>query len=86
MLSLEDVNGILDLPLIGVIPESKSVLDASNEGLSVIHFENSTAAQAYKDLVDRFLGEDKPLRFIDPPPPPPPPPSPGFFQRLFGGR
>jgi len=86
MLSLEDIDEVLNIPLIGVIPESESVLEASNEGHSVIHLKDTTAAKAYKDLVRRFLGEDRPMRFIDPPPPPPPPPPPGFFKRIFGGN
>jgi len=86
MLSLDDINEVLNIPLIGVIPESESVLEASNEGHSVIHLKDTTVAKAYKDLVRRFLGENRPMRFIDPPPPPPPPPPQGFFKRIFGGN
>ncbi len=65
MLSVEDVQDILSLELLGVIPESKSVLNASNSGLPVILDEQSDAGQAYADIVARYLGEDKPHRFID---------------------
>jgi len=78
MLHLDDIDDVLHVPLIGVIPESESVLEASNEGLSVIHLSDTPVAKAYKDVVARFLGKNKPMRFIDPPPP-------GFFKRLFGG-
>ncbi len=64
MLSIEDIKEILGVSLVGVIPESKAVLRASNQGMPVILDENSEAGQAYIDTVDRFLGEDKPLRFI----------------------
>lgn len=77
MLSLEDIQDILRIPLIGVIPESEAILQASNQGTPVINLKESTAAQAYADVVDRFLGEDKPLRFIDAE-------KPGFFKRIFG--
>src|SRR5579863_2718361 len=65
MLSLSDVNEILAIPLLGVIPESQAVLRASNSGEPVIFDDKSDAGQAYADAVERFLGKDIPLRFID---------------------
>ena len=76
MLSVEDVQDILSLHLLGVIPESQSVLSASNAGEPVILDENSDAGQAYSDIVDRYLGEDKPHKFIDEE-------KKGLFGRLF---
>ncbi|HEY1091155.1 MAG TPA: septum site-determining protein MinD [Burkholderiaceae bacterium] len=77
MLSLEDIHEILRTPLIGVIPESDIVLQASNQGLPAIHMKGSEVSEAYADVVARFLGEDKPMRFIEAV-------KPGFFKRLFG--
>ncbi len=65
MLSISDVQELLGIPLIGVIPESESVLQASNSGIPVIHNEKSISGQAYTDVVARFLGENKPMRFVD---------------------
>ena len=79
MLSLEDIKDILRIQLIGVIPESETVLQASNQGVPAVHMQGSDVSEAYKDVIDRFLGEDKPMRFIDAQ-------KPGFFKRLFGGR
>lgn len=64
MLSLSDVNEILAIPLLGVIPESQAVLRASNSGDPVILDTESDAGQAYADAVARFLGEELPHRFI----------------------
>lgn len=64
MLSVEDVIDLLSIKLLGVTPESEDVLNASNSGMPVILEENSLVADAYKDIVDRFLGKDKPQRFI----------------------
>lgn len=64
MLSVNDVKEILAIPLIGVIPESKSVLKASNTGVPVVLDEGSDASLAYQDAIARFLGEDRPMRFI----------------------
>ncbi len=79
MLSLEDIQDILRIKLIGVIPESESVLQASNQGLPAIHLTGTDVAEAYQDVIDRFLGEEKPLRFTQAH-------KPGFFKRIFGGR
>jgi len=79
MLSLMDIHDILRIDLIGVVPESDVVLQASNEGMPVIHKQGSDVSESYKDVVDRFLGQERPLRFTEPV-------KPGFLQRLFGGR
>lgn len=77
MLSVQDVQEILNIPLIGVIPEAEAVLQASNAGTPVIHDDESNAGQAYRDVVARFLGEQRPMRFMDVE-------KRGFFARLFG--
>ena len=79
MLSLNDIQEILRIPLIGVVPESEVVLEASNQGLPVIHLKGSDVSEAYKDVVSRFLGETVPMRFVDAE-------KAGFFKRLFGAR
>ncbi len=79
MLSLEDIHEILRTPLIGVIPESEVVLQASNQGSPAIHMQGTDVSEAYKDVISRFLGEDKPMRFIEAV-------KPSLFKRLFGGK
>lgn len=79
MLSIADIEDILSVPLLGVIPESKSVLRASNEGVPVIHDQDSDAGQAYSDAISRFLGEERALRFTTVA-------KKGLLQRMFGGR
>jgi septum site-determining protein MinD len=63
MLKIDDVLEMLALPLLGVIPESKSVLQASNLGTPVILDEKSVAGGAYRDAVARFMGEQIEYRF-----------------------
>ena len=79
MLSVQDIQDILRIPLIGVIPESQNVLQASNAGAPVIHQEDAVAAQAYQDVVARLLGENREIRFLEAE-------KKGFFQKLFGGK
>jgi septum site-determining protein MinD len=78
MLSVDDVQEILSLKLLSVIPESQAVLNASNAGIPVILDNESDAGQAYADMVGRYLGEELPMRFLEPN-------KKGLFSRLFGG-
>jgi septum site-determining protein MinD len=76
MLGVEDVEEILATRLLGVVPESESVLKASNQGVPVIHDTDSNAGQAYSDAVARLLGEEVEHRFLSVE-------NKGLFQRLF---
>ncbi|GMH46491.1 hypothetical protein TrRE_jg4198 [Triparma retinervis] len=79
-LSIADIQDLLGLDLVGVIPESKAILTCTNLGTPVIssnsHLEDP-ASGAYSDMVDRFLGEEKELRFTTAEPA-------SFFSRIFG--
>ena len=77
MLSVDDVEEILAVPLLGVIPESSAVLKASNQGVPVTHDDTSDAGMAYADAVARYLGEDRPHRFLEKQ-------KRSFLQRVFG--
>ena len=79
MLSVADVEDILSIPLLGVIPESQAVLKASNQGVPVIMDDKSDAGQAYSDAVERLLGKAVAHRFLEAQ-------KKGLLQRLFGGR
>ena len=78
MLSVGDVEEVLGLKTIGVIPESGDVLNASNKGEPVILDMESPAGQAYDDAVARLMGEERPMRFTQAD-------KKGFFSKLFGG-
>lgn len=78
MLLVEDIVDLLNIPLVGVIPESQNVLNASNEGLPVILNSETKAGQAYQDLVARLLGEEREMRFLKKE-------KKSFLKRLFGG-
>jgi septum site-determining protein MinD len=78
MLSVEDVRDILAIPLLGLIPESQAVLNSSNQGVPVVADTTTDAGGAYEDMVARFLGEERPHRFMQSE-------KKGFLGRLFGG-
>jgi len=77
MLSMQDVLDILAIPLIGIVPESKAVLKASNTGTPVIMDELSDAGIAYQDAINRFLGDvDIPFKYVNME-------KKGFLSRIF---
>lgn len=78
MLSVEDVQDILAIDLLGVIPESQAVLNASNSGQPVVLDDQSDAGQAYADAIERLLGEKVDFRFLQVQ-------KKGLFKRIFGG-
>jgi septum site-determining protein MinD len=77
--SITDMEELLGLPLIGVIPESRDVLTCTNLGNPVVTLADDgvPAGKAFEDMVDRFLGEKRDLRFIEPEPV-------SLFKKLFG--
>lgn len=77
MMTVEDVLEILAVPLLGVVPESKAILKASNVGTPVTLDGPSAAAEAYQDAVARLTGETVEMRI-------PGEPRPGLLKRLFG--
>lgn len=78
MLSVDDVNEILAISLLGVIPESQAVLKASNLGEPVVMDQESDAGLAYQDAIARLLGEKLDFRFLTEE-------KKGLLKRLFGG-
>lgn len=64
MLNVTDICEILSIPLLGVVPESKSILKASNIGVPVTNDYESDAGIAYNDAIKRLLGKKVPMRFV----------------------
>ncbi|WP_354624780.1 septum site-determining protein MinD [Psychromonas sp. MME2] len=78
MLSIEDIDDLLGIELIGVIPESQDVLNASNLGEPIILNQECDAGKAYQDTVDRLMGIEREFRFITHQ-------KKSFLSRIFGG-
>jgi septum site-determining protein MinD len=79
MLAVDDVLDILSIPLIGIVPESKDVLRASNVGAPVsIGNLGSPAAAAYIEAARRLAGEPSPVVS--------PAERRGLFSRFFARR
>jgi len=52
-------------------------LQASNQGLPAVHMQGTEVSEAYKDVIERFLGQERTLRFVDAQ-------KPSLLKRLFG--
>lgn len=76
MLPLDDIVDILSIDLIGVIPESETVLNASNQGIPVTAAQESSASLSYRDATKRLLGETVGLTLHQPK-------KRRFFNRIF---
>lgn len=77
MLSIEDIHDILRIDVTAVIPESKSVIQASNQGIPVIHMNDSDVSVAYKDGINRMLGHKIEMKFTTAK-------KKGFLDKFFG--
>ncbi|MFZ4444862.1 MAG: septum site-determining protein MinD, partial [Planktothrix agardhii] len=64
MMSVQDVEEILAIPLIGVVPDDENVIVSTNKGEPLVLAENpSQAAQAFTNVVRRIEGEK--VAFLD---------------------
>ncbi|HEY5095327.1 MAG TPA: septum site-determining protein MinD [Candidatus Eremiobacteraceae bacterium] len=61
MMSVADVNAILRLDLIGVVPDEREIIIATNRGTPVIDIEGSETGAAFRRIARRLLGEDIPI-------------------------
>lgn len=66
MMSIEDVLDILNIDLLGVVPDDESIIISTNKGESVLDMSKSTASQAYFNIAKRMQGEDIPFMNLNP--------------------
>jgi len=65
MLNSEDILEILNIKLLGKIPEDKGVIDASNQGKPIVLDKKSEAGKAYHRISGRICGQKIPLSDIE---------------------
>jgi septum site-determining protein MinD len=61
MMSVDDVLEILRLDLVGVIPDDKEVIVATNRGNTVVDISGSPTGAALRRIASRLLGEQVPI-------------------------
>lgn len=65
MMSMEDVTDILAVDILGIVPDDESIVVSSNRGEPAVTDETSLAGQAYRNIVQRILGNEVPLLNLD---------------------
>lgn len=61
MMTMEDVTDILAIDILGIVPDDESIVISSNKGEPAVTDNSSLAGQAYRNIVQRILGNDVPL-------------------------
>jgi len=65
MLRSEDILDILNIELLGKVPEDKGVVDASNQGRPVVLNKKSMAGQAYARISGRMCGQNIEMKDVE---------------------
>ena len=65
MMSIEDVKDILAVDILGVIPDDENIVVSSNKGDPDVNDSKSKAGQAYRNIVDRLMGQELPIMELD---------------------
>ncbi len=74
MMDVNDMLEILAVKLLGVVPDDDSIVISTNRGEPAVLDQNSRAGQAYRNIVQRIMGQDVPLMNLDV--------EEGFFSKL----
>ncbi|HAZ90685.1 MAG TPA: septum site-determining protein MinD, partial [Eubacterium sp.] len=75
MLSIDDVNDILSINIIGIVPDDSNIIVATNKGEPLVGGD-TLAGQAYSNIVKRILGEEVPFLDLTP--------KKTFIQKITG--
>jgi septum site-determining protein MinD len=74
MMTTDDVQDILAIDLVGIVPEDSTIVMASNRGEPAVLSNTSKAGRAYREIAQRLLGEQVPIVM---------PTGEGFFSRML---
>jgi septum site-determining protein MinD len=73
MRGIDDILDILSIDLLGVVPEDKDIVLTTDRGVPAVFNKRMHAAQAYRNIAQRIMGNNVPLMDFR---------KPGFFKRL----
>ena len=65
MLSIDDICSVLQIDVIGIIPDDDYVIKAANNGEPTVLNPQSKAALAYRNIARRILGDPVPLMSLE---------------------
>ncbi len=75
MMDVDDINDILAIKLVGIIPDDEEIIISTNKGEPAILNHHSKAGEAFKNIVARIEGESVPFMSINA--------EPGIFGRFW---
>lgn len=58
MMNRDDIEQLLAIPLIGLVPDDESIIVSTNKGEPAVLDPNSLAGKSYKEIARRVLGEE----------------------------
>jgi septum site-determining protein MinD len=64
-MTVEDVEDILRIQLLGIVPEDEMIITTTNRGEPASMNEQSKAGQAYRNIARRLRGEEVPFMTFD---------------------
>lgn len=65
MMDVDDINDILSISLLGVVPEDESIVVSTNRGEPAVLENASRAGEAYRRIARRLIGEDVPIASME---------------------
>ncbi|HBE76329.1 MAG TPA: septum site-determining protein MinD [Firmicutes bacterium] len=65
MMDINDVNDILAISLLGIVPDDETIITSTNRGEPAVLDSSSRAGEAFRNIVARIKGEDVPFMSFD---------------------
>ncbi|MGE5583203.1 MAG: septum site-determining protein MinD [Bacillota bacterium] len=65
MMDISDVNDILAIDLLGIVPDDESIIISTNRGEPAVMDPGSKAGEAFRNIVARIEGEEVPFMSMD---------------------
>ena len=65
MMNIDDIIDILNIDLIGIIPDDQDIIVSTNKGEPAVVNMKSSAGQGYRNITQRLVGNNVPLMDLD---------------------
>lgn len=65
MMDIDDINDILSIQLLGVVPEDETIIVSTNRGEPAVLENGSRAGDAYRRIARRLMGEEVPMLSLE---------------------
>jgi len=65
MMDIDDMTDILNIDIIGIVPDDEHIVISTNKGEPAVKEETSMSGKAYRNITKRVIGEDIPFLELD---------------------